>query len=86
MKKLLCLLSIAVSFINIPAYSAGLTLFDTEYAAQSHCPSDVIVWLNLPTGVWHYKGARWYGNTNRGSFVCREEAQDAGNRASLNGS
>jgi len=62
-----------------------LTLFNNEYEAQNHCPSDTVVWLNLPTGIWHYKGARWYGNTKHGSYVCKEEALMAGNRGSLNG-
>ena len=48
--------------------------FDTEAAAQSHCPSDTVVWLNTKTGIWHEKGMRWYGNTKQGAYVCRKEA------------
>lgn len=33
-------------------------LFDTENAAQAHCPKDVVVWLNIPSGIHHYRGER----------------------------
>jgi len=33
--------------------------FTTEREAQAHCPTDVVVWVNLPTGVYHFKGQRW---------------------------
>lgn len=60
-------------------------LFQSERAAQSHCPTDVVVWLNLPSGVYHYKGERWYANTRSGAFVCEQEAIQAGDRATKNG-
>ena len=67
-------------------YAAGdLTLFQTEQKAQRHCPQDTVVWLNLPSGIYHYKGERWYGITKNGAFVCEQEAKKAGDRASLNG-
>lgn len=66
--------------------NGGLIFFTTEMAAQNHCQNDTVVWLNLPTGIWHYKGARWYGRTKRGAFVCQNEAMMAGDRASLNAS
>lgn len=60
-------------------------LFDAEDAAQTHCPRDVVVWLNIPSGIYHYKGERWYGRTKHGAYVCEKEAIAAGDRASLNG-
>ena len=59
--------------------------YPTEAAAQSHCPSDVVVWLNIPSGVYHEKGMRWYGRTKHGAFVCRKEADAAGDRDTRNG-
>ena len=68
------------------ASSAGdLTLFSTEQQAQEHCPKDIVVWLNLPSGIYHFKGERWYGNTKNGAFVCEQEAEQAGDRATRNG-
>jgi len=44
-----------------------------------------VVWLNLPTGIYHFQGQRWYGLTNRGAYVCQREADRAGIRATQNG-
>ena len=60
-------------------------LFDMESAAQAHCPRDVVVWLNIPSGIYHYKGERWYGHTKHGAYACEKEAIKAGDRASENG-
>ena len=65
--------------------SAPLTDFRTEAQAQQHCPVDTVVWLNLPTGIYHLKGERWYGRTKSGAYVCRSEADKAGMRGTLNG-
>jgi len=60
-------------------------LFVVETEAQKHCPADVVVWVNTPTGIYHFKGMRWYGNTNRGAYVCQKEGDQAGYRATRNG-
>ena len=59
----------------------GLQSFSTEQLAKQHCPTDTVVWLNLPTGIYHYKGQHWYGNTKSGAYVCQKEADQAGDRA-----
>lgn len=65
--------------------STAIAMFDTESAAQKHCPRDVVVWLNIPTGIYHEKGMRWYGRTKHGAYVCRKEADAAGDRDTRNG-
>jgi hypothetical protein len=72
---------------TIPSFVAAATLhyFTTEDAAQVHCPRDVVVWLNIPSGIYHYRGERWYGRTKHGAYVCEKEAIAAGDRASENG-
>ncbi|TAM85686.1 hypothetical protein EPN42_14580 [bacterium] len=65
--------------------SAQMPMFDTEQAAQAHCPSDVVVWLNTRSGIWHEKGMCWYGRTRNGAYVCRREAAAAGDRDTRNG-
>jgi hypothetical protein len=50
--------------------SAALANFPTDAQAQQHCPANTVVWLNLPTGIYHLKGERWYGQTKSGAFVC----------------
>jgi hypothetical protein len=70
-------------FLSPPVLA--LDQFATEAAAQQHCPKDIVVWLNLPTMIWHYKGQRWYGNTKHGAYVCEKEAAASGARATRNG-
>ena len=65
--------------------ASSLTLYRAEQQAQKHCPKDTVVWLNLPSGIYHFKGQRWYGNTNNGAYVCEQEADQAGDRATRNG-
>jgi hypothetical protein len=65
--------------------SQPLTLFPTEQEAQKHCPADTVVWLNTASGVYHFKGQRWYGATKSGAYVCKAEADKAGDRATRNG-
>jgi hypothetical protein len=65
--------------------TAPIADFPSEVQAQQHCPSDTVVWLNLPTGIYHLKGQRWYGRTKSGAYVCRIEADHAGMRGSFNG-
>jgi hypothetical protein len=60
---------------------APLADFPTAQEAQQHCPDDLVVWLDLPTRTYHYRGQRWYGSTKNGAYVCRNEANKAGMRA-----
>ena len=68
-----------------PVSSGSLQLFQSESAAQRHCPSDEVVWLNTNSGIYHERGMRWYGNTKAGAYVCRREANAAGDRDTRNG-
>src|SRR5215469_4253367 len=43
------------------APAALLATFSSEQQAQHHCPADTVVWLNLPSGIYHFRGERWYG-------------------------
>jgi len=67
------------------AFSASVQLFSNEAEAQKHCPADTIVWVNTPSGVYHFRGERWYANTKNGAFVCRKEGDAVGYRATRNG-
>lgn len=65
--------------------SADLSMFATEDGAQKHCPKDTVVWLNISSGIYHLKGERWYGRTKHGAYVCKKEADAAGDRETENG-
>ena len=54
--------------------------FDDERAAGMRCPKDTVVWLNTNTGVYHLLSVRRYGRTHRGGYVCKSEADAAGDR------
>jgi len=70
---------------HAPVTTGSLQLFSTERAAQVHCPRDTVVWLNTNSGIYHEKGMRWYGRTRAGAYVCRKEADAAGDRDTRNG-
>jgi hypothetical protein len=66
--------------------AAGPPGFATEAAAQEHCTADQVVWLNTKSKVYHEKGMPYYGHTKAGAYVCRKEADAAGDRDAKNGS
>jgi hypothetical protein len=70
---------------SAPVTTGSLQLFSSETVAQAHCPKDQVVWLNTNSGIYHEKGMRWYGNTKSGAYVCRKEADAAGDRDTRNG-
>ena len=74
-----------VAVMKSAAFPSSPPLFSTESAAQSRCPHDTVVWLNIPSGIYHYKGERWYGRTKHGAYACEKEAIAAGDRATENG-
>ena len=65
--------------------TSPLMQFTTEQEAQKHCPTDVVVWANLPTGIYHFQGQAWYGKTKSGAYVCQKEADKADYRPTHNG-
>jgi hypothetical protein len=60
----------------------GANQFTTEVAAQTHCPNDTVVWVNLGSKVYHFSGTPDYGRTKRGAYMCERDA--AGFRAAKN--
>ncbi|MEE3623005.1 hypothetical protein UCD39_03255 [Nitrospirillum sp. BR 11752] len=80
------LLAVGLLFTGATASVAGaVALFQTAQSAAAHCPKDVVVWVNTHTGVFHFKGQRWYAATKQGAFVCEAEALQGGMRATRNG-
>jgi hypothetical protein len=69
-----------------PETKGGATLdagqFADEASAKARCPSDTVVWVNLPSKVYHFAGTRSYGTTKRGAYMCEKEAIVAEDRAS----
>jgi hypothetical protein len=49
------------------------------------CPRDMIVWVNIPTHVYHFPGQRYFGCTKDGKFMCQGDADHEGDRPTRNG-
>src|SRR5258708_138313 len=49
---------------------------------KARCPTDPVVWVNLPSKGYHFAGTKSYGTTKRGAYMCEKEAIAAENRAS----
>jgi hypothetical protein len=67
------------------APASSQVMFGAEQQAQQHCPKDTVVWLNIPTSIYHMPGMRWYGATKHGAYVCQGEADKAGYGETRNG-
>jgi hypothetical protein len=69
-----------------PAPKGNATLeagqFTDEASAKARCPSDTVVWVNLPSKIYHFAGTKSYGTTKRGAYMCEKEAIAGENRAS----
>jgi hypothetical protein len=69
-----------------PASKGSATLeigqFADEASAKARCPSDTVVWVNLPSKIYHFAEAKSYGTTKRGAYMCEKEAIAGENRAS----
>ena len=69
--RLLLVPVVAVTFFLAPflafaqSPTAPFTNFPNGAEAQQHCPGDTAVWLNLPSGVYHFAGECWYGRTKK---------------------
>ena len=77
------ILTLALSLLASPAMA--LNFYQSQDAAQAHCRSDTVVWLNTHSGIYHFQGERWYGRTKHGAYVCEKDADAAGDRATENG-
>jgi uncharacterized iron-regulated membrane protein len=58
--------------------------YSTEAEAKSHCPSDLVVWANTKSKVYHFAGTRNYGKTKQGAYMCQKDSDSAGFRAAKN--
>ena len=58
--------------------------FANEALAKAHCARDTVVWANLDSRIYHFSGARDYGNTKQGAYMCEKDAVGEGIRAAKN--
>jgi hypothetical protein len=55
--------------------------YATEAEAKASCPSDVVVWVNSISKIYHSSGSRSYGKTRSGAYMCEKDSVAAGFRA-----
>ncbi len=69
-----------------PAIATGAGEFPTEAEAKGHCPTDMVVWVNLGSKghKYHFSGSKYYGSTKKGAYMCQAEANAAGAVAAKN--
>jgi hypothetical protein len=56
--------------------------FADDASAKATCPTDTVVWVNLPSKIYHFVGTKSYGTTRRGAYMCEKQAIAGENRAS----
>jgi hypothetical protein len=56
--------------------------FADDASAKASCPTDTVVWVNLPSKIYHFEGTKNYGTTKRGAYMCEKLAIAGENRAS----
>ena len=52
---------------------------------QESCPSEIVVWVNTRSGIYHMPRERWYGATESGTYMCQAAADGEGDRETMNG-
>jgi hypothetical protein len=82
MKRLFFALSIAAaSGCAFAAAPIHVEMFNSEDAAQVHCPLDKVVWLEPKAHLYYYRSSRHYANSGVGGFACKGDAIAAGAKA-----
>jgi hypothetical protein len=67
-----------------PGTNLATGQFATEGEAKAYCPRDTVVWANLDSKIYHFSGARSYGTTKKGAYMCERDTAAAGIRATKN--
>jgi hypothetical protein len=81
--KFIAILLVAL-FLSVPAIRAQDSSVSAG-ARVAQSSESLQVWVNTASGVYHYPGTRWYGNTKQGKFMSEAEARAHGFRPALNG-
>jgi len=69
---------------TVGAAPTGANQFTSEAAAKTQCRSDLVVWVNNDSHIYHFSGHSDYGHTKEGAYMCEKAAMAAGNRAAKN--
>jgi hypothetical protein len=83
MIKFLLILVAGLFAITAPVQAGSP--YHKNYSHAQTPSDDNQVWVNTSTGVYHYPGTRWYGNTASGKFMSEADAKAEGDRPAANG-
>jgi hypothetical protein len=64
--------------------ASGANEYSTVADAKAKCGSDIVVWVNLKSKIYHFEGTKDFGTTKEGTYMCEKLAMDAGDRAAKN--
>jgi hypothetical protein len=85
------ILGLALAVLAVPAFAQTATqkpspqTRSTGGGADMSCPGDKVVWVNTKSGIYHFKGERWFGATKEGKYMCEHAADAEGDRPTHNG-
>ena len=54
--------------------SVAAPSFPGSREVRVYAEEDVTVWVNTKSGIYHYPGSRWYGNTKSGKYMSDQES------------
>jgi hypothetical protein len=90
--KRAAILGLTLAILAAPAFAqiatqppGSLQTRSTGGGADMSCPGDKVVWVNTKSGIYHFKGERWFGNTQQGKYMCEHAADAEGDRPTHNG-
>ena len=63
---------------------AAANEYTSETEAKGRCPTDIVVWANTNSKIYHFAGTADYGRTKRGAYMCERDTASAGFRAAKN--
>lgn len=67
------------------ATPASVPQFSARADAEAHCPGEVVVWVDLATRIYYYRGQDLYGSTKQGAYACQRDVKDGGFRPNRSG-
>jgi hypothetical protein len=54
--------------------------YATEADAKRQCGTDMVVWVNTSSKIYHVAASKSYGKTKRGTYMCQAQADRSGFR------
>lgn len=56
-----------------------------RHSTRAVASKSATLWVNTNSGVYHFAGERWYGNTKEGKYINEDAARAEGDRPTENG-